>query len=103
MIFVIADIQIAEGKRADFLEVFNALVPEVHAEEGCIEYSLTIDLTTDIANQAAVNPNVVTVVEKWKDVDCLKAHLVAPHMMEFRESAGDMIEGLNLRVVEPAV
>ena len=102
MIFVIADIQIAEGKRAEFIEIFNALVPKVHAENGCIEYGPTVDFATDIERQAAVQPNVVTVFEKWKDVDCLKAHLVAPHMNEFRESAGGMIEGMNLRIVEPA-
>ena len=102
MIIVIADIQITEGKRPEFLEIFKALVPKVHAEEGCVEYGPTIDFATDIERQAAVNPNVVTVVEKWKDVDCLKAHLVAPHMNDFREAAGGLIEGINLRVVEPA-
>ena len=102
MVIVIADIQVVEGKRAEFLEIFNALVPKEHAEEGCIEYGPTVDVATDIEQQQAVNPNVVTVVEKWKDVDSLKAHLVAPHMTEFRDSAGDLIAGLNLRIVEPA-
>ena len=103
MVIVIADIQIVAGKRAEFLELFNALVPTVHAEERCIEYCPTVDVATDIERQATMNPDVVTVVEKWKDVDCLKAHLVAPHMTAFRESAGDLIAGLNLRIVEPAV
>lgn len=102
MIVVIAEISIAEGKRDEFLPLFKALVPSVLAETGCIEYGPTVDVDSGIDAQAELRPNVVTVVEKWQDVDALKAHLTAPHMAEFRESARDLMTGLTLRIVEPA-
>ena len=85
MIFVIAEIEIAEGKRVEFLKAFNALVPAVHEEAGCIEYGPTVDIDSGIDAQADLRPSLVTVVEKWESVDHLKSHLVAPHMMEFRD------------------
>ena len=53
MIHVIATIQIAAGRRADFLREFQQLVPFVRAEEGCIEYGPAIDLDAGIAGQPA--------------------------------------------------
>jgi len=100
MIHVIADISVAEGRREDFLVEFRKLVPEVLAEDGCVRYEPTVDITTDICNQADEQPNVVTVVESWESVDALKAHLAAPHMTAFREKMADVLQGLNLRVVE---
>jgi quinol monooxygenase YgiN len=38
MIHVIATIELVEGQRAAFLKEFQALVPQVRAEVGCLEY-----------------------------------------------------------------
>jgi quinol monooxygenase YgiN len=38
MIYVIATIEVAAGRRADFLAILRANVPNVLAEDGCIEY-----------------------------------------------------------------
>ncbi|HAB11390.1 MAG TPA: antibiotic biosynthesis monooxygenase, partial [Planctomycetaceae bacterium] len=38
MIFVLATIELAEGRRDDFLAAFQQVVPLVRAEEGCLEY-----------------------------------------------------------------
>ena len=42
-VHVIAVITAKPGRRAELLEAFQANVPNVHAEEGCIEYVATID------------------------------------------------------------
>lgn len=102
MIYVIATIELAEGKRAEFLEHFHALVPSVEAEEGCLEYGPTIDVETSIASQNDLRENLVTVVEKWEDLEALETHLVAPHMLEYRTKVKDLIQNVSLQVLEPA-
>ena len=99
MINVIATINIKPGKRAEFLEVFNANVPACLAEDGCIEYFPTIDIDAKLERQSK-DENAVVVIEKWESVEALQTHLEAPHMLEFREKAGDMIEGISLKVLQ---
>jgi quinol monooxygenase YgiN len=102
MIHVIAEIQIADGKVADFLAEFHAVVPAVLAEDGCIEYGPNIDVDAGLPRQVAHRPSVVTVVEKWESLEHLNAHLVAPHMLEYREKVKDFVIGAELRILEPA-
>jgi quinol monooxygenase YgiN len=102
MIHVIATISLAPGVRDEFLRHFHALMPSVHAEVGCIEYGPTVDVTSKIAAQAAVRPDVVVVVEKWADLAALEAHLVAPHMTSYREAVKSLVTGVDLRILEPA-
>ena len=100
MIFVIAEITVAEGKRDEFVKLFNANVPAVLAEDGCIEYGPAVDVETNVGGDA--RPNVVTVVEKWESIEALEAHLIAPHMLTFRESAKELLQGVDIKVLEPA-
>jgi quinol monooxygenase YgiN len=102
MIHVIATIEIAPGRRADFIKEFHALVPSVKAEAGCIDYGPAIDVASGISAQGPLRDNVVTVVERWKDLGALEAHLAAPHMQAFRTKAKDLIRGMQLQVLEPA-
>ena len=102
MIVVIATIRIAEGRRDDFLAEFKENVPNVLAEDGCIEYAPTIDVPTSIAAQGDIRNNVVTVVEKWESLAALEAHLVAPHMKSYRERVKEIVQGASLQVLEPS-
>ena len=102
MIHVIATIELAEGQRAAFLNEFRALVPKVRDEAGCLEYGPTVDAASGIAAQGSPRANVVTVVEKWSDLASLKAHLVAPHMEEYRPRVKALVKSTTLQVLEPA-
>ena len=102
MIHVIASIEITPGRRDAFLEEFRKLVPSVLAEEGCIEYGPTVDAQTGLENQSIKGENITTIMEKWESVDALKAHLVAPHMTEYREKVKDLVVGMTLHILEPA-
>lgn len=102
MIYVIATIEIAAGKRDEFVKAFRANVPHVLAEEGCLEYEPAVDLATEIPAQPNLRSDVVTVVEKWESLAALQAHLVAPHMVSFRERVKDLVKGISIQVLEPA-
>ena len=101
MINVVASIKIKPGTRDRFVAAFNENVPAVLAEEGCIEYFPAVDSETTLDAQAR-DENVVTIIEKWESLDALYAHLQAPHMVAFREKAGDMVENTSLKILEKA-
>jgi quinol monooxygenase YgiN len=98
MVHVLASLRIKEGHLAEFLEIFKANVPHVLKEKGCIEYIPAIDLPTDISAQA-VDPNLVTVIEKWESLAALKDHAVAPHMQAYEKKVKDILEGVSLKIL----
>lgn len=99
MIHVIATVQCRPGCREDFLKEFHQIVPLVLAEDGCLEYGPTVDLSTDVDNQHR-DEQRVTIIEKWESLDHLKAHLVAQHMLAYRPKVADYVEGAELRILE---
>ena len=101
MITVIATVICHPGQRDAFLAEFNQIVPTVLREDGCIEYGPQIDAGTDIENQNSDSARV-TIVEKWDSVAALKAHLIAPHMMEYRPKVKHLVDSSELRVLENA-
>lgn len=102
MIHVLATIQIHHGRRRDFLAELGQIVPLVQAEEGCLEYGPAIEFESRIPVQAAPRPDVVTIIEKWRDIDALTAHLSQPHMVEYRLKVRDLVDWVDLRILEPA-
>ena len=101
MLHVIATIELATGKQEAFLEAFRANVPNVLREDGCLEYGSAVDMNTDIGAQLPMRDNVVTVVEKWRDLPALKAHLAAPHMTEYRVRVKDFVKRVSLQILQP--
>jgi quinol monooxygenase YgiN len=103
MIFVVATIELIEGKRHDFLERVRELVPQVRAEKGCVEYSPAIDFPSGIKAQVPQRENVVVMMEKWQDLKSLEAHLTAPHMLEYRQDVKNWVIKTQLWVLQPAL
>ena len=68
-------------------------------ENGCIEYSATMDVETDVAIQQT-DKNVVTVIEKWESLSHLKAHFTAPHMLDYKSRVDDMVETVSLKILQ---
>jgi quinol monooxygenase YgiN len=90
MIIVLATIELHTGKRPEFLAEFRQIVPKVRAESGCIEYFPAVDVASGLPVQGPARDDIVVVVEKWESVAALEAHLIAPHMMEYRPKVKDL-------------
>jgi quinol monooxygenase YgiN len=101
MISVLASIRIKEGKRSAFLDIFQANVPKVREETGCIEYFPAVDIDSGLGVQQ-LDADVVTIVEKWQSLEALKDHLATPHMLAYREKVKDLVEDLSLKVLQQA-
>lgn len=102
MIHVLATISLAPGKREDFLAEFRKIIPQVHAEQGCIEYGPAVDADTGMDAQHKIGNDCVMVIEKWDDVAALKAHSTAPHMLEYRAKVKEFVRSTEIRVLDPA-
>ena len=101
MVHVIATVQLEEGKRDEFLAEFRRVVPAVRAETGCLEYGPAVDVPTELPAQLAVREKVVVIVEKWENLETLRAHLTAPHMVEYRGRVKHLVSHVELQVLQP--
>jgi quinol monooxygenase YgiN len=101
-VHVLAIITAKPGQRAELLKNFQANVPNVHAEDGCIEYVATIDAADAPSSQTRFGEDSFVVVEKWASMDALKAHGAAPHMKTYADRTKDLIASRVIRVLSPA-
>jgi len=84
MLTVIAKLPVKEGKMDEAVTAFKALMAKVASEEGTVLYSL---------NQDKANPNVLVVVEQYKDKAALEFHSATPYFKEFFVASAAFIGG----------
>ena len=101
MIHVLAIITARPGLRATVLDAFNANVPAVHAEDGCIEYGAAVDTQGAGPIQTALGEDTFVVIEKWQSMDALKAHAASPHMAAYGAKVKDMLAARVIHVLSP--
>ncbi len=102
MVHVIAVITAKAGMRGQVLELFNANVPAVKAEDGCIEYGATIDADGVGGFQTKFGEDTFVVIEKWASLDALKAHAVSDHMKAYGAKTKDMLADRVIHVMSSA-
>jgi quinol monooxygenase YgiN len=107
MIHVIATIEVHPGQRDTFIRQFEAMKPQVIAEDGCLEYGAAIALDTGLPAGgnyawAGANGNAVFIIEKWSTMETWKAHLGAPHMDTYRARTKDLVARRSVQVLAPA-
>jgi quinol monooxygenase YgiN len=98
-VHVVAVITTKSGQRASVLEMFNANVPAVLAEDGCIAYEATIDTENAGPMQSAFGPDTFVVIEKWESMEALGAHARAPHMKEYGAKTKDMLADRKIHIL----
>ena len=101
MIHVIAIVTTKRGQRDAVLQAFRANVPAVRAEQGCIEYEASVDSSPVLNFQAEFGPDTFVVIEKWENIESLKAHAVAQHMVAYRERTRDQMSSRMIHVLSP--
>ncbi|MFB2567605.1 antibiotic biosynthesis monooxygenase [Rhizobium sp. IMFF44] len=99
MIHVLAILTAHPGKRAEVLEAFQANVPAVHAEDGCIEYTAVVDVE---GADPAFGPDTFVVVEKWESLAALTAHAASAHMAAYGEKVRHLMADRAVHVLNPA-
>jgi quinol monooxygenase YgiN len=84
MLAVIAKIKTKDGKADDLVALMKDILPSVRQEEGTVYYTVNRDRT---------DPNVVVVVEKYRDDAAFQAHSTTPYLAELFGKAGAFLEG----------
>jgi quinol monooxygenase YgiN len=84
MVPVIAKLGVKDGKMDEAIEMVKALTAEVAKEEGTLIYKFCRD---------PKNPNVLVVMEAYKDADALQVHSTTPHFKDFFGKFSAILEG----------
>jgi quinol monooxygenase YgiN len=101
VIHVIATIEVAPGKRKEYLKILKQVAPQVRAEKGCIAYVPTVDHASGLPTQCELREDIVTLVEAWEGLDDLMDHLKTAHMLSYRKQVKDLVKGLSIQVLKP--
>lgn len=70
---VVAKCHVKPEKVQEFIDMCKKLVDETVKEEGCIEYGLYQELS---------NPQILTMLEEWRDEGSLDEHMKSDHFRE---------------------
>ncbi len=82
MITIIAKMPIKEGKMDEAIAAFKGLMANVAGEEGTVLYCL---------NRDTANPNVLVMVEQYKDKAALDHHSSTPYFKEFFKTSAAFV------------
>jgi len=99
MIHVIASVHVKAGMINEFLEIFKSNIPRVTEEKGCIQYLPAIDIDSGLPPQI-FDDHVVTIIEKWENLDALRDHLATTHMLAYKEKVKDIVENVSIKVLQ---
>lgn len=89
LLTVVAYMRAAEGKTEELKAALEALVPTTLQEDGCVNYDL---------HQGVEDPRFFTFYENWHSGEHLDAHLAAPHLVDFANRMGDLLDENGLTV-----
>ena len=92
MVLIIAKLVAKDGKAEEFIEVTKPLIAGSQAEEGNIEY---------ILYRSQDDPNTFHFIEKWRDMDAIKAHQSASHYVEAGPKLGPLLAGKEVTQHDP--
>ncbi len=100
MIDVIAIITCKPGMRPAVLEKFNANIPAVLKEAGCIDYRPVTDTASGLGFQTTLGEDTFMVIEKWENTAALEAHSQAPHMKAYGLSVADLLADRAIHILD---
>jgi quinol monooxygenase YgiN len=92
MVGLIAKLKIKEGKMEEAVQLFQDLIPHIRKEEGTLFYTL---------NRDSSNPNLLVVMERYRDMAALQVHSTTPQFADFVVKSGPLMDGsLEMTILE---
>lgn len=84
MIVVVAVMKARQGKEKEMEDALRAIVPQVEAEDGTLQY---------ILHRARKDPGKFILYEKYRDKDALNVHSATPYFAELFTKIGPLLDG----------
>ena len=100
MVHVLVTMMIKDGRMKEFLALGEKLRSLVLAERGCKAYDYTREVASPLSIQEPVDPNRITLIERWESLEALKAHMDVRHMKEFGPKMAELRSSVVARVGE---
>ncbi|HYC55836.1 MAG TPA: putative quinol monooxygenase [Candidatus Binatia bacterium] len=92
MIIVIVEVDVEAGAADQVRSAIAAMETATRAEGGCELYAFSVDVSDD---------SKIRVIERWRSMDDIKAHMASPHMAEFNRAMGAIRpKGLSIKAYE---
>ena len=92
MIIVEGSARIPEGAWEKAQSAMETMIKASRAEAGCIEYAYSRDV---------IDPNLLRIIERWKDKAALQRHFAEPHMAAFGAALAEIgPQDLQVRMYE---
>lgn len=101
MLHVVAMITTKPGQREAVLAAFQANVPAVRAEVGCLQYEPAVDVGDGFNDLARIGPDSFMVLEKWESRAALEAHAASTHMAAYAARVKDLVVSRSVYVLDP--
>ncbi len=89
LLTVIAHMRAKPGREQDLRDALTALVEPTSREAGFVNYDL---------HQGVEDPRFFTFYENWLSGEHLDAHLRTPHLVEFANAMGDLLDEQGLTI-----
>ncbi|WP_036194177.1 putative quinol monooxygenase [Nocardioides aequoreus] len=89
LLTVIASMKAAPGKEDELREALQALVEPTSQEEGYVNYDL---------HESVEEPGTFFFYENWESAAHLDAHLATPHLVDFADRMGGLLDGDGLTI-----
>lgn len=94
MIIVAVEVHVEPGAADKVKDAIAKMETATRAEEGCETYAFSVDIS---------DPGKIRVIERWRSLDDIKAHMASPHMAEFNRAMGAIRpKGLDIKAYEVA-
>jgi quinol monooxygenase YgiN len=89
LLTVIASMKAAAGKEDDLRAALEALIEPTSQEDGFVNYDL---------HQAVDDPGTFFFYENWESAAHLDAHLATPHLVDFADRMGALLDDDGLTI-----
>ena len=92
MIIVAVEVHVEAGSAERAKEAIAKMEEATRKEEGCVTYAFSLDIN---------DPTTIRVIERWRSLDDIKAHMASPHMADFNHAmAAIRPSGLDVKAYE---
>jgi len=100
VVYVVVTMRIVKGGMDEFLKACEEVRTHVLREKGCLGYEHTREIPSLLGIQEPVDPDRITLVERWESMADLEAHAKAPHMAPFAARVKALRESVTARVTQ---